>query len=708
MMSASVEGSQSGKHREGLIAVNYPARKFGINRHCNVTEARKLCPQIICQHVATWKEGDEKWAYHEDAAANIATHKVSLDPYRAESRKILALIKESLPAHLQKVEKASIDEVFCDLSAQVRSILMERYPELSQPPPHGDTTEHLPLPPSSCLDWQTDALVDLDSEDMEADEVDWDDVAMCVGSEIIRGVRARIRSQLGYTCSAGIASNKMLSKLGSGYRKPNQQTVVRSRAAGRFVAGFPLTKIRMLGGKLGDSVVNTLGTESIDELLRLSVEQLKSKFGDGTGTWLYNTIRGMDWSEVNPRTQIKSMLSAKSFRPHISSRDQAVRWLRIFVADIYSRLVDEGLLENRRRPRTINLHHRRGGQTRSRQTSIPQGRRVLDEKLLFDLAQGLLDQIIAEGSVWPCINLSLSVGGFEETETGNMAIGDFLVRGEQARLQQQRQQQEKQEKPVAASGSSSRNGNPAANKGKGAAPYDQHAEKRRRLETGGIESFFARMVQEQEQRLHHDHDNWDEQDGSDEVTNMGQEGGEAFYGRDQQHGHLHQSQPQPRQPKEEGDTYQSATRGIYSEGVATQQDTLADTGAAAGAATGGGGGWRYRESPISSYLCSSCDAAFDLPEELQSHEDWHFAMELQESERRDAASVVQSQPGAKKASLLPSSHGNNNNNNSGSTGTGSGARKRAAAAPPSKRGGADGSSGRRMMRESGQQTLKFG
>src|SRR5882724_519809 len=75
--------------RQGLIAINYPSRKFGLSRHSNIAEAKKLCPNLIMQHVATWKEGEEKWAYHDDAAKNIATHKVSLDPYRLESRRIL-------------------------------------------------------------------------------------------------------------------------------------------------------------------------------------------------------------------------------------------------------------------------------------------------------------------------------------------------------------------------------------------------------------------------------------------------------------------------------------------------------------------------------------------------------------------------------------------------------------------------------------------
>lgn len=416
--------------RQGLIAVNYPARDWGIGRHCNITEAKKICPDLIAQHVATWREGDDKWAYRDDAAANIATDKVSLDPYRLESRKILAVIKETLPANVQKVEKASIDEVFIDLSAQIRTILLERFPDLSNPPPYDDPTERLPPPPIAALDWKADALVDLD-EDQESQDPDWDDIAILIGSEIVRGVRAQVREKLGYTCSAGIANNKMVSKLGSGFKKPNSQTVVRSRAVRLFLADFKVTKIRNLGGKLGDQVVSTFNTESVKELLDVSLEQMKSKLGDETGVWLHNTLRGIDNSEVNSRTQIKSMLSAKSFRPSINTETQAIKWLRIFVGDIFSRLVEEGVLDNRRRPRTINLHHRHAGQTRSKQSPIPPGK-IMDEEALFHLAKDLLGQIIAEGKVWPCANLSLSVGGFEDGVKGNMGIGAFLVRGEEA------------------------------------------------------------------------------------------------------------------------------------------------------------------------------------------------------------------------------------------------------------------------------------
>ncbi|KLU90516.1 sister chromatid cohesion protein Eso1 [Magnaporthiopsis poae ATCC 64411] len=470
---------------QGLIAVNYPAREFGINRHCPIDEARKLCPELICQHVATWREGDDKWAYRDDAAANIATDKVSLDPYRLQSRKILALIKEYLPPGQCKVEKASIDEVFIDLSANVHAILLERFPELSTPTQRQDPAANLPPPSMSALDWRADNLVDLDEAEAETDDPDWDDVVLLLGSEIIRNVRLAIRERLGYTCSAGVANNKLLSKLGSAHRKPNQQTVIRNRAVHRFLSGLKFTTIRNLGGKLGDQVAEAFGTESVSDLLTASLEVLKLRLGAESGTWVYKTIRGDDGGEpVNSRTQIKSMLSAKSFRPSISKPEQATSWLRIFAADIFARLVEEGVLEHRRRPRTMNLHHRHARQTRARSCQIPQGK-ALDEKVLFDLAQALLRQVVAEAGrdrIWPCDHLSLQVGGIEDGVVGNMGIGGFLVKGEEAQALRSaaRVQSVLASEPAGASADDD------------AAAQTLSGAKRRRVNDGGIQRFFTK------------------------------------------------------------------------------------------------------------------------------------------------------------------------------------------------------------------------
>ncbi|RDW72457.1 DNA-directed DNA polymerase eta [Aspergillus mulundensis] len=441
---------------DSLIAINYPARAFGITRMISAREAKAKCADIVLQHVATFREGEGgKWAYRADAWKSIGTDKVCLDPYRAESRKILKTVKEELArwytdlsgglsglglgsqGKIQEafVEKASVDEVFIDLSTLVFGVLLQRYPELREKPHGDDKVAPLPCPPTTALDWNAeDCLVDLDENETEVDNPDWDDIAMLIGAEIVRAVRTAVWDTLSYTCSAGIAKNKMMAKLGSATNKPNKQTIVRTRAIQNFLGGFKFTKIRMLGGKLGDQVTALFGTEQVSDLLNVSLEQFRAKLNDETAIWLYGIIRGEDKTEVNPRTQIKSMLSAKSFRPSINTFDQADKWLRIFAADIYGRLVEEGVLEHKRRPKTAALHHRQGAQVKSRQLPIP-GSATIDEDLLFDLGKTLLRQIAADGAAWPCSNISLSVGGFEEGVSRNRAIDSysFLLRGDQAK-----------------------------------------------------------------------------------------------------------------------------------------------------------------------------------------------------------------------------------------------------------------------------------
>lgn len=434
---------------DSLIAVNYPARAFGITRFLTAAEAREKCPEVVLQHVATFREGEGgRWAYRDDSWKNIKTDKVSLDPYRAESRKILKTIKEELnqwclresagePQQFTEglsaaVEKASIDEVFIDLCPLVYCVLLRRYPEL-RPSTNGEHKDiELPGPPTTALMWDPkDCLIDLDQRETEEDDPDWDDIVMLIGAEIVRSVRSAVWEKLQYTCSAGLARNKMLAKLGSACNKPNKQTVVRNRAVQHFLGGYKFTQIRMLGGKLGDQITSYFGTEKVSDLLNVSLEQLRTKLDDSTASWLYGIIRGDDRSEVNPRTQVKSMLSAKSFRPSINSVDQAEKWLHIFAADIYGRLVEDGVLENRRRPRVITLHHR-SGQARTRQTAIPASN-TIDESLLFELARTLLRQVVADAQAWPCANLSLSVASFEDGVGKNKAIEGFLLRGEQAK-----------------------------------------------------------------------------------------------------------------------------------------------------------------------------------------------------------------------------------------------------------------------------------
>lgn len=61
---------------DSLIAVNYPARKYGISRMCKLKDALEKCPELKVVHVATYKEGEDEPGYWEDIDNH--THKVCI------------------------------------------------------------------------------------------------------------------------------------------------------------------------------------------------------------------------------------------------------------------------------------------------------------------------------------------------------------------------------------------------------------------------------------------------------------------------------------------------------------------------------------------------------------------------------------------------------------------------------------------------------
>ncbi|KAL2108333.1 hypothetical protein VUR80DRAFT_3958 [Thermomyces stellatus] len=342
-----------------------------------------------------------------------------------------------------------------------------------------------------------------------------------------------------------------------------------------------------------------------------------ARLGAETGTWVHNAIRGIDNSEVNPRTKIKSMLSAKSFRPHIVSVEQAERWIRIFAADIHARLVDEGVLENRRRPKTLNLSLRHASQSRSRQTPLAPGRQ-LDQAYLMELGRTLLGQIMSEGEVWPCNHLSMAVSGFEDGVTGNMGIGSFLVKGVEVQPSREPASR-KTQGDNALQSTLQTHGSGSSNR--------RLDRKRRHPEGGSIGRFLTRTAP-----MVTGHNNRGTADASDNA------------GATLTHGHS-------------GDDAESidTTRVAYSPAFAlplSEIDGLSEVPrrSAGGDLLPGTAGERQPgekhgcpsdfsqtadqagDSPPPPYTCGRCNLSFVDPEELQSHNDWHLAVELHEKE----------------------------------------------------------------------------
>lgn len=70
---------------------------------------------------------------------------------------------------------------------------------------------------------------------------------LAVASAIAAEIRTAVRTEVGIRCSAGVAHNKLLSKLAAGLHKPDAQTSLPAAAAEAFVAPLPVRALRGVG-----------------------------------------------------------------------------------------------------------------------------------------------------------------------------------------------------------------------------------------------------------------------------------------------------------------------------------------------------------------------------------------------------------------------------------------------------------------------------
>lgn len=67
-------------------------------------------------------------------------------------------------------------------------------------------------------------LINVQEEDRKAYKKS--DIKLLIASSIVSEIRAAVKEQTGFECSAGIAHNKILAKLVCGLNKPNKQTII--------------------------------------------------------------------------------------------------------------------------------------------------------------------------------------------------------------------------------------------------------------------------------------------------------------------------------------------------------------------------------------------------------------------------------------------------------------------------------------------------
>jgi DNA polymerase-4 len=135
--------------------------------------------------------------------------------------------------------------------------------------------------------------------------------------DIAKEIRARILAETGLTASAGIASNKMLAKIASDWRKPNGQFAILPDQVQEFMATLSVRKIWGVGPKSSERFA-ARGIETCGDLQKLTLAGLIAQFGKW-GEELYHLCRGKDDREVCPHRISKSLSNENTFGDNLRS-----------------------------------------------------------------------------------------------------------------------------------------------------------------------------------------------------------------------------------------------------------------------------------------------------------------------------------------------------------------------------------------------------
>ncbi|XP_064549016.1 DNA polymerase eta [Drosophila montana] len=331
----------------GIIAVNYAARAKGVTRHMRGDEAKELCHDIILCQVPNIREKADTGKYR-DAGKEVAN---------------------VLQRFTNLLERASVDEAYLDITETVNQRVEQLQAGSFALKPqelincHAVGYENIGDYVNKITNRFANPYVDderymlaYDPNDLPA--VRQSDLRLLIGACIAGEVRAAVKAETGYECSAGIAHNKILAKLAAGMNKPNKQTILPLAEIPALFDQLPVGKIKGLGGKFGEMVCETLGVKFLGQVLKYSEKELHRKLDEKNGSWLHNIARGIDLEAVTPRFYSKSIGCCKKFpgRNNITGLKTLQHWLGELASEINDRL-EKDFIENNRKAKQMVVQY---------------------------------------------------------------------------------------------------------------------------------------------------------------------------------------------------------------------------------------------------------------------------------------------------------------------------------------------------------------
>jgi DNA polymerase-4 len=150
--------------------------------------------------------------------------------------------------------------------------------------------------------------------------------------EIARRIKRTIFDELSLTASAGVAPNKFLAKIASGWKKPDGLTVIAPERMDAFLQQLPVEALWGVGPVTAKKL-RAIGIKQLVDVRSVDPELLESAVGSLAG-WLVQLSHGDDPRPVVAHRETKSVSSETTYAEDLRDMERIRAELKALAAEV--------------------------------------------------------------------------------------------------------------------------------------------------------------------------------------------------------------------------------------------------------------------------------------------------------------------------------------------------------------------------------------
>lgn len=155
-------------------------------------------------------------------------------------------------------------------------------------------------------------------------------------------IKNKTKEQLGFTVNIGISENKLLAKMASDFKKPDQVHTLFRKEIQEKMWPLPVSRLFMVG-KASNAKFQTMGIKTIGDLAKSDVLLLEQKFGK-YGRMIWEYANGIDDSAVQTQeSEAKDLSNETTVEFDITDRETARLYILSLSETVGMRLRKAGL-----------------------------------------------------------------------------------------------------------------------------------------------------------------------------------------------------------------------------------------------------------------------------------------------------------------------------------------------------------------------------